>query len=71
MTTIMVMMMMTVMPIKMTIIMIIHQMEAARKELNKELESEAGGGDDEKVSLLQMLRTPNLRVNAFLCALIW
>jgi len=46
------------------------KMEAARKELNKELESEAGGGDDEKVSLLQMLRTPNLRVNAFLCALI-
>ena len=62
---------MMVMTIKMTIIVIIHQMEAARKELNKELESEAGGGDDEKVSLLQMLRTPNLRVNAFLCALIW
>ena len=48
------------------------QMEAARKELNKELESEATGGNaDEKVSLVQMLRTPNLRVNALLCTVIW
>ena len=70
MTTLMVTMTM-VMTTEIAIIVIIHQMEAARKELNKELESEAGGGDDEKVSLLQMLRTPNLRVNAFLCALIW
>ena len=64
-------MMMMVMTTKIAIIVIIHQMEAARKELNKELESEAGGGDGEKVSLLHMLRTHNLRVNAFLCALIW
>ena len=47
-------------------------MEAARKELNKEMESEATtGNSDEKVSLLQMLRTPNLRVNALLCTVIW
>ena len=46
-------------------------MEAARKELNKELESEATGGNAEKVSLMQMLRTPNLRVNALLCTIIW
>ena len=48
-------------------------MEAARKELNKEMESEATGvnPDSEKVSLLQMLRTPNLRVNALLCTVIW
>ena len=47
-------------------------MEAARKELNKEMESEATGtGNSEKVSLLQMLRTPNLRVNALLCTVIW
>ena len=48
-------------------------MEAARKELNKEMESEAtdAGNPDEKVSLLQMLRTPNLRVNALLCTVIW
>ena len=47
-------------------------MEAARKELNKEMESDATAGNpDEKVSLLQMLRTPNLRVNALLCTVIW
>jgi len=47
------------------------KMEAARKELNKELESEATGGNpEEKVSLMQMLRTPNLRVNALLCTVI-
>merc|ERR1712032_1303914 len=47
------------------------KMEAARKELNKELESEATGGNPgEKVSLVQMLRTPNLRVNALLCTVI-
>jgi len=47
------------------------KMEAARKELNKELESEATRGNaEEKVSLMQMLRTPNLRVNALLCTVI-
>ena len=47
------------------------KVEAARKELDKEQESEVSGGATEKVSLLQMFRTPNLRVNALLCTVIW
>lgn len=46
------------------------QVEAARKDLDKEQESEVSGGATEKVNLLQMFRTPNLRVNALLCTVI-
>lgn len=46
------------------------KVEAARKELNKELESEVSGKPEEKVSLMQMFRTPNLRLNAVLCTII-
>ena len=49
----------------------IFKVEAARKDLDKEQESEDSGGAAEKVSLLQMFRTPNLRVNALLCTVIW
>ena len=49
----------------------LYKVEAARKELNKELESEVSGKPEEKVSLMQMFRTPNLRLNAVLCTIIW
>jgi hypothetical protein len=47
------------------------QVEAARKELEKEAESEGSAEPAEPVSLLKMFRTPNLRLNAFLCTVIW
>ena len=45
------------------------QEEEARNELDKEKELESS--EEKAASLLQMFRTPNLRVNAFLCTVIW
>ena len=45
------------------------QDDEVRKELLKEKEAE--NAETEKVSLLQMFKTPNLRVNAFLVNIIW
>ena len=42
-----------------------------RRELEKEKQFEAENPVKEKATLLQMFKTENLRLNAFLCTVIW
>ena len=41
------------------------------RELEKERQMEADNPVKEKATLLQMFKTENLRLNAFLCTVIW
>ena len=47
------------------------QAEEAREKLRPEKEVEAEGLEKERVNLIDLFKTPNLRVNAILVNIIW
>ena len=47
------------------------QAEEAREKLRPEKEVEAEGLEKERVNLIDLFKTPNLRVNALLVNVIW